>query len=95
MTTLTITHNGTELRVSGTHHRAYDATLEEPGQDEHFEISTITDGDVDVMHLQDDEALEEIAGLALEAHHDLQDFWAEEAADRQRDERHFAFGVAA
>lgn len=94
-TTVSISHHGAALQVSGTYHRGYDATLEEPGQDEHFEVSTITDAGVDVMHLQDDEALEEIAGLALEAHHDLQAYEACEAADRQREERRFAFGVMA
>jgi hypothetical protein len=95
MNTLTITHNGTPLKVSGTYRRGYDATLEEPGEEECFEISAITDGDVDVMHLHDDEALEEIAGLALEAYRDLQAYEECEAADRQREERRFTYGVAA
>ncbi|CAG2132241.1 hypothetical protein [Cupriavidus numazuensis] len=92
MTTLKITHNDTSLMVSGTYRRGYDATLEQPGQDECFEVDTVTDSGVDVTHLHDGE---EIAGLALEAYHDLQAFWEEEAADRQREERRFAFGVAA
>lgn len=91
-TTHTIHHNGAELLVSGNYRRGYDATLEEPGQEEHFEIDSVTDSGVDVMHLHD---LEEIAGLALEAHHDLQAYQECEAADQQRKERRFAFGVAA
>jgi len=90
-TTITITHNGTTLQVSGTYRRGYDATLEQPGEDECFEIDAITDSGVDVTHLHD---LDEIAGLALEAHLDREEYEACEATDRQRDERRFAYGVA-
>lgn len=84
MTTVTITHDDAKLKVSGTYHRAYDATLEEPGQPEFFEIDSITIDGVDVTHLHD---IEEISGLALEAY--LDGVEAEECAeaDRQRDER--------
>lgn len=91
-TTITIQHNGADLKVSGAHRRGYDATLEQPGEDEHFEVDAITDSGVDVTHLHD---LDEIAGLALEAHLDNEAAEACEAADRQREERRFAFGVAA
>lgn len=91
MTTLTITYNGTTLQVSGTYRRGYDATPEQPGEGECFELSSVTDSGVDVIHLHD---LDEIAGLALEAYHDLQAYEECEAADRQREERRFAFGVA-
>lgn len=92
MTTVTIHHNGTELKVTGTYLRGYESTLEEPGQEECFELGSITDSDVDVMHLHD---LDDIAGLALEAYHDQRAYEECEAADRQREERRFAFGVAA
>lgn len=90
MTTVTIQHNGSELQVSGTYRRGYDATLEQPGEDEHFEVDTITDTGVDVTHFHD---LDEIGGLALEAHLDNEAAEACEAADRQREERRFAFEV--
>ncbi|NSX14997.1 hypothetical protein HTY52_13015 [Cupriavidus taiwanensis] len=92
MTTLTISYHGAELQVSGTYQRGYDATLEQPGEDECFELDSVTDSGVDVMHLHN---LDEIAGLALEAYHDLQAYEACEAADRQREVRRFAFGAAA
>jgi hypothetical protein len=91
MTTVSINHNGTTLQVSGSYCCGYDATLEQPGEPEAFYVDTITDSGVDVTHLHD---LDEIAGLALEAHLDNEAFEACEAADRQRDERRFAFGVA-
>lgn len=91
-TNVTITHNGTELRVSGSYCRGYDATLEQPGEPEAFYVDTVTDSDVDVTHLHD---LDKIAGLALEAHLDREEYEACEAADRQREERRFAYGVAA
>ena len=91
-TTVTITLNGTELKVSGSYQRAYDATLEQPGEDEAFELDSVMDCGIDVMHLHD---LEEIASLALEAYHDQRAYEECEAADRQRDERRFAFGVSA
>ncbi|CAG2126843.1 hypothetical protein LMG31506_00200 [Cupriavidus yeoncheonensis] len=90
MTTFTITHNDTTLQVSGTYRRGHDATLEQPGADECFELSNVTDSGVDVMHLHD---LDEIAGLALEAYHDLQAYEECDATDRQSEERRFAFGV--
>ncbi|MDE4918316.1 hypothetical protein ACUXAV_000356 [Cupriavidus metallidurans] len=92
MTTVAINHNGTAMKVSGTYRRGYDATLEQPGEDEHFEVDTVTDSGVDVTHLHD---LDEIGGLALEAHLDNEAAAACEAADRQREERRFAFGVTA
>jgi hypothetical protein len=92
MATITITHNGTELLVSGSYCRGYDATLEQPGEPEAFYVDTVTDSDVDVTHLHD---LDEIAGLALEAHLDREECEACEAADRQREERRFTYGVAA
>lgn len=90
MTTVSITYNGTTLQVSGTYRRGYDATLEQPGEDECFEVDTITDSGVDVTHLHD---LDEIAGLALETHLDNEAYEASEAADRQRDERRFFCGA--
>lgn len=90
MTTVTIFHRGAELKVSGTYRRGYDATLEQPGEDECFEVDSITDSGINVMHLHD---LEEISGLALDAHHDLQDFYECEAADAAREDRRL--GVAA
>jgi hypothetical protein len=90
MTTISINHNGTTLLVSGTYRRGYDATLDQPGEDECFEIDFVSDSGVDVTHLHD---LEEIAGLALEAHLDNEAYEASEAADRQRDERRFFCGA--
>ncbi|MGO4151385.1 hypothetical protein [Cupriavidus sp. YAF13] len=90
MTTLSINHNGTTLRVAGSYCSGYDATLEQPGEPEAFYVDTITDSGVDVTHLHD---LEEIAGLALEAHLDNEAYEASEAADRQRDERRFFCGA--
>ena len=84
-TTVTIQHNGAELKVTGTYHRAYAATLEQPGEDESFSVHSITDSGIDVTDLHD--ADNEISGLALEAYHDLQAFWDEEAADAARDDR--------
>lgn len=84
MTTLAIAYNGATLQVTGSYQRGYDATLEQPGEDECFELHSVTDSGVDVMHLHD---LEEIAGLALEAYHDHQAFLECEAADAARDER--------
>lgn len=90
--TVSISHNGTDLKVSGTYRRGYAATLEQPGENECFEVDTVTDSGIDVTHLHD---LDEIGGLALEAHLDNEAAEACEAADRQREERRFAFGVAA
>ncbi|QRQ86284.1 hypothetical protein [Cupriavidus oxalaticus] len=90
-TTVTIFHNGTELKVSGSYCRGYDATLEQPGEPEGFYVDTITDSGVDVTHIHD---LDEIAGLALEIYLDNEAAEACEAADRQREERRFAYGVA-
>lgn len=89
MATVSINHNGTTLQIAGTYRRGCDATLEQPGEDEHFEIDAITDSGVDVTHLHD---LDEIGGLALEAHLDNEAAEACEAADRQREERRFTFG---
>ncbi|WP_316150088.1 hypothetical protein [Cupriavidus sp. BIC8F] len=90
MATVTINHNGTTLTVSGCYCRGYDATLEQPGEPEAFCVDNITDSGVDVTHLHD---LEEIAGLALEAHLDNEAYEASEAADRQREERRFFCGA--
>lgn len=76
--------------MSGSYCGGYDATLEQPGEPEAFYVDTITDSGVDVTHLHD---LEEIAGLALEAHLDNEAYEESEAADRQREERRFAYGV--
>lgn len=83
-TTLTISHKGTELKVSGTYHRAYAATIEQPGEDESFSVHSVTDSGIDVTDLHDED---EISGLALEAYHDLQAYWEEDAADAARDDR--------
>ncbi|MBF6987218.1 hypothetical protein [Cupriavidus sp. IK-TO18] len=90
MTTVTVFHHGAELQVSGTYRRGYDATLEQPGENECFEVDCITDSGIDVTHLHD---LEEVSGLALETHLDNEAAEACEAADLQREERCFAFGV--
>ncbi|MFJ1260099.1 hypothetical protein [Cupriavidus sp. CuC1] len=90
MTTVSINHNGTTLQVSGSYCGGYDATLEQPGEPEAFYVDTITDSGVDVTHLHD---LEEIAGLALDAHLDNEAYEESEATDRQREERRFAYGV--
>jgi len=85
-TTVTIHLNGTELKVTGTYHRAYAATLEQPGEEESFSVHTITDSGIDVTDLHDVED-DEITGLALEAYHSLQAYYEEEAADAARDDR--------
>ncbi|MDW3683907.1 hypothetical protein RA280_19595 [Cupriavidus sp. CV2] len=83
-TTVTITHNGASLQVSGTYFRGYVASLEEPGAPDTFEVDTVTDSGVDVMHLHDDAALDEIAALALDAYFGHQAHQRHEAAKHRR-----------
>ncbi len=83
-TTVTITHNGASLQVSGAYFRGYASSLEEPGAPDTFEVATVTDSGVDVMHLHDDSALDEIAALALDAYFGYQAHQRQEAAEHRR-----------
>ena len=83
-TTVTITHNGASLRVAGTYFRGYASSMEEAGAPDVFEVATVTDSGVDVMHLHDDAALDEIAGLALDAYFGHQAHHRQEAAEHRR-----------
>lgn len=81
--TVTILHGDTQLQVSGTYFRGYGSSMEDPGAPDTFEVSTITDSGVDVMHLHDDAALEDIAALALDAYLSHREHQRYEAAEHR------------
>lgn len=84
---LTLTYDDVDLVVTGAYHRGYAATWTDPAEPEHFEVYRVMDRDVDVTHLYDDEQMQEIEALALEAVGDEQDYAREQAAEWRREER--------
>lgn len=84
---LTIQYDDVDLIVTGEYHRGYSATWTDPAESESFEVYRVMDRDVDVTHLYDDEQLQEIEALALEAYGAEDDFAREQAAEWKREER--------
>ena len=84
---LTLTYDDRELTVTGTHHKAYAATMIDPGQPEHFAIDRVFDVDVDVSHLFSDREWEHLAELALDAAGAEHEYAREQAAEWRREER--------
>lgn len=83
---LHISYEDMDLVVTGEYHRAYAATWIDPGCDESFEVYRVMDRDVDVTHLYDDEQLQEIEALALEAVGDEAEYAREQAAEWKRED---------
>lgn len=83
---LTLTYDDRELIVTGEYRRGYSATWMDPGEPEHFEVYRVMDRDVDVTHLYDDEQLQEIEALALEACSDDDEYARDYAADMRRED---------
>jgi hypothetical protein len=86
---LPITYDGLQLVVTGEYHRGYSATWMDPGEPEHFEVYRVMDRDIDVTYLHDDDWLDKIEALALEAVGDEQDYAREQAAEWKREEQLF------
>lgn len=83
---LSIEYDDLSLIVTGSYHRGYRATWTDPAEPEHFEVYRVMDRDVDVTHLYDDEQLQEIEALALEAVGDEQEYAREQAAEWRRED---------
>lgn len=84
---ITLNYDDRELTVTGTHHKAYAATMIDPGCDEHFAIDRVFDVDVEVSHLFSDREWEHLAEMALEASQGEQEYAREQAAEWRREER--------
>lgn len=83
---LTIQYDDRELTVTGTHHKAYAATMIDPGQPEHFAIDRVFDAGVEVSYLFSDIEWEHLGELALDASQGEQDYAREQAAEWKREE---------
>lgn len=83
---LQITYEDVDLVVTGEYHRGYSATWADPAEPEHFEVYRVTDAGVDVTYLHDDDWLDAIAELALQACSDEQDYAREQAAEWRRED---------
>lgn len=84
---LTIQYDDVDLIVTGAYHRGYSATWTDPAEPEHFEVYRVMDAGVDVTYLHDDDWLDAIAALALEAVGDEAEYAREQAAEWRREER--------
>jgi hypothetical protein len=84
---LTITYDDRELIVTGEYHRGYSATWTDPAEPESFEVYRVMDRDVDVTEILENEALDEIAELALQACGDEQEYARDSYYEGLREEQ--------
>ena len=83
---LELTYDDRNLTVTGTHHEAYAATMIDPGSPEHFEISRVFDGDIEISYLFSDAQWEALAEAALDAAQGEDEFAREQAAEWRRED---------
>ncbi|WP_354686713.1 hypothetical protein [Cupriavidus necator] len=81
--TLQIEIDGITLTVTGDHIEGYAPSWTDPGEPESFEVWTLTDSGVDVLHLHDEN---EIEALALEACGAEDEYARDYAADMRRED---------
>lgn len=84
---LNLTYDDLDLVVTGEFHRGYRATWTDPAEPESFEVYRVMDNGIDVTYLHDDDWLDAIAELALQACSDEAEYAREQAAEWKREER--------
>ena len=81
--TTTIEIDGIELQVTGVFCEGYGPSWTDPGEPDSFEIYSLTDNGIDVMHLHDDAYIEQLAIDACQADDEYE---RERYADMRRED---------
>jgi len=83
MKPITIEKDGLSLQVTGVFCPGYGPTWSDPGEEDSFEIWTLTDSGVDVLHLHDEAEIED---LAIAACRDDAEYERDHAAECRRED---------